>query len=138
MGRSSQGTSSVTERELELRPYQWLQARKCGWVKATATVIAANCPLWLQANPERLAMPVLSGVTDRMLLKIAGRPTGHLCLQLGVTSLCKDSSGEDRTSGALRSTQNGVLGGGGGTSLETSRASSGTTMGGCNCVNQPL
>lgn len=72
---------------------------------------------------QSLTMPVLSGVTDRMLLKIAGRPTGHLCLQLGVTSLCKDSSGEDRTSGALRSTQNGVLGGGGGASLETSRAS---------------
>lgn len=32
--------------------------------------------------------------------------------------------------GALRSTQNGVLGGGGGASLETSRATSGTTMGG--------
>lgn len=36
--------------------------------------------------------------------------------------------------GALRSTQNGVLGRGGGARLETSRASSGTTMGGCNCV----
>lgn len=100
MGGTSQGASSVILREslvlhlpgdkaLGLGPYQWLQATKCGWVKATGA--AAICPLWLQ--------PVVSGLCHRQATPEDLCETQHtshtlVVLMSGVTFLSKDRQWE--------------------------------------------
>lgn len=155
MGGTSQGASSVIlseslvlhlpgDKALGLGPYQWLQATKCGWVKATGA--AAICPLWLQ--------PVVSGLCHRQATPEDLCETQHkshaCCLDVrGHISLQGPAVGGKELVfrswshcwyllahlGALRRTQNGVLGRGEGASLGSSRGSSGTTLGGWNCVN---
>lgn len=75
VGRASQGTSSVTlseslvlhlpgDKALGLRPLSVATSHKMSGSRLLGQ-LAANYPLWLQANPERLAVPIMSGLCHR-------------------------------------------------------------------------